>query len=175
MDALVLIGSLFALIIVGVPVAYALGIAAIVGALWIDIPLEAIIIKISDGVNKFSLLAIPFFVLAGAIMAEGGMARRLVAFANVLVGFVRGGLSIVNVLASTMFGAISGSSIADTASVGSVMIPQMEKAGYSRVFATNVTISGSVQAILIPPSHNAVIYSLAVSYTHLTLPTTPYV
>ena len=171
MDALVLIGSLFALIIVGVPVAYALGIAAIVGALWIDIPLEAIIIKISDGVNKFSLLAIPFFVLAGAIMAEGGMARRLVAFANVLVGFVRGGLSIVNVLASTMFGAISGSSIADTASVGSVMIPQMEKAGYSRVFATNVTISGSVQAILIPPSHNAVIYSLAlggsVSIAHL--------
>jgi len=171
MDALVLIGSLFALIIVGVPVAYALGIAAIVGALWIDIPLEAVIIKISDGVNKFSLLAIPFFVLAGAIMAEGGMARRLVAFANVLVGFVRGGLSIVNVLASTMFGAISGSSIADTASVGSVMIPQMEKAGYSRVFATNVTISGSVQAILIPPSHNAVIYSLAlggsVSIAHL--------
>jgi tripartite ATP-independent transporter DctM subunit len=171
MDALVLIGSLFALIIVGVPVAYALGIAAIVGALWIDIPLEAVIIKISDGVNKFSLLAIPFSVLAGAIMAEGGMARRLVAFANVLVGFVRGGLSIVNVLASTMFGAISGSSIADTASVGSVMIPQMEKAGYSRVFATNVTISGSVQAILIPPSHNAVIYSLAlggsVSIAHL--------
>ena len=171
MDALVLIGSLFALIIVGVPVAYALGLAAIVGALWIDIPLEAVMIKISDGVNKFSLLAIPFFVLAGAIMAEGGMARRLVAFANVLVGFLRGGLSLVNVLASTMFGAISGSSIADTASVGSVMIPQMEKAGYPRVFATNVTVSGSVQAILIPPSHNAVIYSLAlggsVSIAHL--------
>ena len=171
MDALVLLGSLFALIIIGVPVAYALGIAAIVGALWIDLPLEAVIIKISDGVNKFSLLAIPFFVLAGAIMAEGGMARRLVAFANVLVGFMRGGLSVVNVLASTMFGCISGSSIADTASVGSVMIPQMEKAGYPRVFATNVTISGSVQAILIPPSHNAVIYSLAlggsVSIAHL--------
>lgn len=171
MDALVLLGSLFALIIVGVPVAYALGLAAIVGALWIDIPLEAVMIKISDGVNKFSLLAIPFFVLAGAIMAEGGMARRLVAFAKVLVGFLRGGLAVVNVLASTMFGCISGSSIADTASVGSVMIPQMEKAGYPRVFATNVTIAGSVQAILIPPSHNAVIYSLAlggsVSIAHL--------
>jgi len=171
MDALVLLGSLLALIIAGVPVAYALGLASIVGALWIGIPLEAVMIKISDGINKFSLLAIPFFVLAGAIMAEGGMARRLVAFANVVIGWVRGGLSVVNILASTMFGCISGSSIADTASIGSVMIPQMEKAGYPRVFATNVTIAGSVQAVLIPPSHNAVIYSLAlggsVSIAHL--------
>lgn len=99
------------------------------------------------------------------------MARRLVAFANVLVGFIRGGLSLVNVLASTFFGAISGSSVADTASIGSVMIPRMVKAGYPRVFATNVTICGSVQAILIPPSHNAVIYSLAaggtISIAHL--------
>ena len=162
MDAFVLIGSLFALIALGVPVAYALGLAALVGAWWIDIPLEAVMLKISDGVSKFSLLAIPFFVFAGAIMAEGGMARRLVAFANVLVGFIRGGLSVVNILASTFFGCISGSSVADTSSVGSVMIPQMVKAGYPRVFATNVTICGSVQAILIPPSHNAVIYSLAV-------------
>src|SRR5690606_26752177 len=131
-------------------------------AIWIDIPLEAVMLKISDGINKFSLLAIPFFVLAGAIMAEGGMARRLIAFANVLVGFVRGGLALVNICASSLFGCISGSSVADTSSIGSVMIPQMEKAGYPRVFATNVTICGSVQAILIPPSHNAVIYSLAV-------------
>ena len=162
MDAFVLIGSLFVLIALGVPVAYALGLAALVGAWWIEIPLEAVMLKISDGVSKFSLLAIPFFVFAGAIMAEGGMARRLVAFANVLVGFIRGGLSVVNILASTFFGCISGSSVADTSSVGSVMIPQMVKAGYPRVFATNVTICGSVQAILIPPSHNAVIYSLAV-------------
>jgi tripartite ATP-independent transporter DctM subunit len=161
-DAFVLIGSLFVLIALGVPVAYALGLAALVGAWWIEIPLEAVMLKISDGVSKFSLLAIPFFVFAGAIMAEGGMARRLVAFANVLVGFIRGGLSVVNILASTFFGCISGSSVADTSSVGSVMIPQMVKAGYPRVFATNVTICGSVQAILIPPSHNAVIYSLAV-------------
>lgn len=162
MDGLILLGSLFLLIMIGVPVAYALGLAALVGAFWIGIPLEAVMLKISDGVSKFSLLAIPFFVLAGAIMAEGGMARRLVAFAYVLVGFIRGGLSLVNILASTFFGAISGSSVADTSSIGSVMIPQMEKAGYPRVFATNVTICGSVQAILIPPSHNAVIYSLAV-------------
>ncbi len=161
MDALILLGSFFVLMIIGTPVAYALGIAALIGAWWIDIPLDAVMIAISSGVNKFSLLAIPFFVLAGAIMAEGGMARRLVAFANVLVGFIRGGLSLVNILASTFFGAISGSSMADTASVGAVLIPEMVKKGYPREFATAVTVSGSVQAILIPPSHNAVIYSLA--------------
>ena len=165
MDAVVLLGSFFALILLGVPVAYAMGLAALVGAWWIDIPLDAVMIAIGNGVNKFSLLAIPFFVLAGAIMAEGGMARRLVAFANVLVGFIRGGLSLVNILASTFFGAISGSSMADTASVGSVLIPEMARKGYPKAFATAVTVSGSVQAILIPPSHNAVIYSLAAGGT----------
>ena len=161
MDTLVLLGSFFVLMMLGVPVAYSLGLAALVGALWIDLPLDAVMIPLASGINKFSLLAIPFFVLAGAIMAEGGMARRLVAFAGVLVGFIRGGLSLVNILASTFFGAISGSSVADTASVGSVLIPEMEKKGYPRDFAAAVTVSGSVQAILIPPSHNAVLYSLA--------------
>jgi tripartite ATP-independent transporter DctM subunit len=161
MDALVLLGSFAVLMLIGMPVAYAMGLAALVGALWIDIPIDAVMIQIAAGVNKFSLLAIPFFVLAGAIMAEGGMSRRLVAFASVLVGFIRGGLSLVNILASTFFGAISGSSMADTASVGSVLIPEMAKKGYPREFATAVTVSGSVQAILIPPSHNAIIYSLA--------------
>jgi tripartite ATP-independent transporter DctM subunit len=137
------------------------------GALWIDIPLEALMLKISDGVSKVAMLTIPFFVLAGAIMAEGGMARRLVAFADVLVGFtrIRGGLSVVNVLATTFLSGISGSSVADTSAIGSVMIPQMERAGYPRVFATNVTITASVQALLVPPSHNAVIYSLATGGT----------
>lgn len=165
MDAFVLLGSFFVLMIIGMPVAYAMGAAALIGAWWIDIPLDAVMIQIAAGVNKFSLLAIPFFVLAGAIMAEGGMSRRLVAFAGVLVGFIRGGLSLVNILASTFFGAISGSSMADTASIGSVLIPEMEKKGYPRDFATAVTVSGSVQAILIPPSHNAVIYSLAAGGT----------
>jgi len=173
MDALVLLGTFGFLIIVGVPVAFSLGLAAIVGALWYGIPLQAVMLKISDGVDEFALLAIPFFVLAGAIMAEGGMALRLINLAKVFVGFIRGGLALVNVLASTFFGCISGSSVADTASVGSVMIPQMEKNGYPRVFATNVTVCGSVQAILIPPSHNAVIYSLAaggtISIAHLFL------
>jgi tripartite ATP-independent transporter DctM subunit len=165
MDTLVLLGSFFVLMIIGVPVAYSLGLAALIGALWIELPLEAVMIQLAAGVNKFSLLAIPFFVLAGAIMAEGGMAHRLVAFAGVLVGFIRGGLSLVNIMASTFFGAISGSAVADTASIGSVLIPEMEKKGYPRPFATAVTVSGSVQAILIPPSHNAVIYSLAAGGT----------
>ena len=173
MDILVLLGSFTLLCALGLPVAYALGLSAIIGALWIDLPLEAIMLKISDGTDDFSLLAIPFFVLAGGIMAEGGMANRLINLAKVFVGFIRGGLALVNILASTLFGCISGSSVADTSAIGSVMIPQMVKAGFPRVFATNVTICGSVQALLIPPSHNAVIYSLAaggtVSVAHLFL------
>jgi len=165
MDVLVLLGSFAVLCALGVPVAYALGLSAILAALWADIPLEAVMIKMSDGVDEFALLAIPFFVLAGGIMAEGGMAARLILLAKVFVGFIRGGLALVNILASTLFGCISGSSVADTASIGSVMIPQMVKQGYSRVFATNVTICGSVQALLIPPSHNAVIYSIAAGGT----------
>ncbi|OEC32703.1 TRAP transporter, DctM subunit [Pseudomonas cuatrocienegasensis] len=165
MDALILLGSFLVLIMLRVPVAYALGLSALAGAWYIDIPFHAIMIQIAGGVNKFSLLAIPFFVLAGAIMAEGGMSRRLVNFASVLVGFIRGGLSLVNIMASTFFGAISGSSLADTASVGSVLIPEMEKKGYPREYSTAVTVSGSVQALLTPPSHNSVLYSLAAGGT----------
>jgi tripartite ATP-independent transporter DctM subunit len=164
-EILVLLGSFALLCAIGVPVAYALGLSALIAALYVDIPLEAVMLKISDGTDDFALLAIPFFVLAGAIMAEGGMAARLINLARVFVGFIRGGLALVNILASSLFGCISGSSVADTASIGSVMIPQMVKAGYPRVFATNVTICGSVQALLIPPSHNAVIYSLAAGGT----------
>ena len=161
MDALILLGSLLVLLLVGFPVAFAVGLSAFIGAWWIDLPLEAVVIQITNGINKFSLLTIPFFILAGAIMAEGGIARRLVNFAYIFVGFIRGGLSLVNIVASTFFGAISGSSVADTASIGSVMIPQMEEKGYPRDFAAAVTASGSVQAVLTPPSHNSVIYSLA--------------
>jgi tripartite ATP-independent transporter DctM subunit len=171
MDAFVLIGSFVVLCLIGMPVAYALGLAAVAAALWMGIPLEAIALKTSDGMDDFPLLAIPFFILAGAIMGEGGMAERIINLAKIFVGFIRGGLALVNLLASTMFGCISGSSVADTASIGSVMIPQMVKAGYPRLFAVNVTISGSLQPLLIPPSHNMVIYSLAaggtVSVAHL--------
>jgi tripartite ATP-independent transporter DctM subunit len=171
MDVLVLVGGFAVFCALGVPVAYALGLAAILGAIWIDIPLEAVMLKVSDGTDDFALLAIPFFILAGAIMAEGGMAERLVDLARIFVGFIRGGLALVNILASTFFGCISGSSVADTASIGSVMIPQMIRNGYPRLFAVNVTIAGSLQPLLIPPSHNAVIYSLAaggsISIAHL--------
>ncbi len=131
MDAFILVAALAVLLAVGVPVAYAVGLSAIVGAFWIDLPLEAVMIQITNGVNKFSLLAIPFFILAGASM-RGRRYRP---------------------------------SVADTASIGSVMIPEMEKKGYPRDFAAAVTASGSVQAILTPPSHNSVIYSLATGGT----------
>ena len=165
MDALILLVAFLVFMFIGIPVAYAMGLATLVTALWIDIPLEAVMIAISDGMSKFALLTIPFFVLAGAIMSEGGVARRLVDLAKVFVGFIRGGLALLNVLASTLFGCLSGSSVADTASIGSVMIPETVRHGYSKVFATNVTICGSVQAILVPPSHNSIIYSIATGGT----------
>ena len=165
MDALILIGVFVVVCAMGMPVAYALGLAALVGALWVDIPLEAVMIKMSDGTDDFALLAIPFFVLAGAIMAEGGMAIRLINLAKVFVGFIRGGLALVNVLAMTLLGCISGSSVADTSAIGSVLIPQMVRNGYPRVFSTNITICGSIQTLLIPPSNSLVIYSIATGGT----------
>jgi len=121
MDIFVLLATMLFCFVIGMPIAYSLAFAAIAGAWSIGIPLEAVMLKISDGVSKVAMLTIPFFVLAGAIMAEGGMARRLVAFADVLVGFtrVRGGLSIVNVLATTFLSGISGSAVADTSRDGS--------------------------------------------------------
>src|ERR1700746_516181 len=167
MGILIVLATLFLCFAVGMPIAYGLGLAALAGAWWTGIPPAAVMLQISSGVSKFAMLTIPFFVLAGAIMAEGGMARRLVALANALVGLVRlrGGLSLVNVLATTFLSGISGSAVADTSAIGSVMIPQMEKTGYPRVFATNLTITSSVQALLVPPSHNAVLYSLATGGT----------
>lgn len=162
---LVLMGSLFVLLIIGMPIAYALGVSAFVTAFYVGLPLEAILLKLSDGVDNFSLLAIPFFVLAGALMAEGGMAWRLVAFANIFVGFMRGGLAMVNILASMFFGGISGSAVADTSSIGSIMIPMMKKQGYDDHFSVNVTISSATQGIIIPPSHNAIIYTYAAGGT----------
>jgi tripartite ATP-independent transporter DctM subunit len=171
MEILILIGVFAIVCLMGMPVAYALGFAAILAALWVDIPLEAVMLKVAGGMSGFSLLAIPFFITAGAIMAVGGMAERLVNLARVFVGFIRGGMALVNILASTMFGCISCSSVADTAAVGSVMIPEMIRNGYPRLFAVNVTISGSLQPLLVPPSHNMIIYSIAaggtISVAHL--------
>src|SRR6185312_17189543 len=134
MEALIVIGTMFAGIALGLPIAYSLGLAALAAAYWIDIPLEAVMLQVSSGVSKFAMLTIPFFVLAGAIMAEGGMAGRLVRFANVLVGFlrVRGGLSVVNIVATTFLSGISGSAVADISAVGSVVNPQTGRHGYPR-------------------------------------------
>src|ERR1700738_5620299 len=157
MEILIVIGTLLVCFALGVPIAYSLGLAALAGAYWIGIPIEAVMLQISSGVSQFAMLTIPFFVLAGAIMAEGGMARRLVAFANVIVGLLRlrGGLSLVNIMATTFMSGISGSSVADVSAIGSVMIPQMEKSGYPRVFSTHVTIPASVQGLVVPPSRKA--------------------
>ncbi len=132
MDILIVVIVLLGSFVIGIPIAYGLGLAALFAAFQMDIPYEAIMLQISHGVSKFAMLTIPFFVLAGAIMAEGGMARRLVAFADVLVGIVRvrGGLSVVNIVATSFLSGISGSSVADTSAIGSVMIPQMEKVGF---------------------------------------------
>lgn len=155
-----LLGSFFLFILLRVPIAFALGISSILTAIFLDIPLVTILQGIVGGINVFVLLAIPFFILAGEIMSQGGIARRLVGLAQVMVGFVRGGLAMVNILVSMFFGGISGSSVGDTASIGAVLIPMMKKDGYEADFATSVTIASSVQGILIPPSHNVVIYSL---------------
>src|ERR1700745_1778900 len=167
MDIFVLLATMLTCFVIGMPIAYSLALAAIAGAWSIGIPLEAVMLKISDGVSKVAMLTIPFFVLAGAIMAAGGTARRAGGVAAVLVGLtrLRGGLSIVNVLATTFLSGISGSAVADTSAIGSVMIPQMERAGYPRGVCTNLTLTSSVRALLVPPSHNAVLYSLATGGT----------
>src|ERR1043166_6942053 len=171
MDVFILIGTFTIVCLMGMPVAYALGIAAILAALWIGLPLEAVMLKVAGGMSGFSLLAIPFFILTGAIMAVGGLAERVINLAQVVGGAIRGGMGFVNICAAAMFGCISGSSVADTAAVGGVMIPQMIKMGYPRLFAVNVTISGSLQPLLVPPSHNMIIYSIAaggtISVAHL--------
>ena len=160
-----MIGVFLGLAALGVPVCASMGIGAFLGLALIDAPLNTFPRYMLHDVRSVPLLAIPFFILCGAIMAVGGMAERLVNLAKVFVGFIRGGMALVNIVASTMFGCISGSSVADTAAVGSVMIPQMIKHGYPRLFAVNVTISGSLQPLLLPPSHNMIIYSLAAGGT----------
>ena len=114
-----------------------------------------------QGVNVFSLLAIPFFILAGEIMSQGGISRRLIEFSNILVGRVRGGLAQVNVLASMFFGGISGSAVADVSSIGTMMIPMMKKKGYDSDFSVGITVTSACQGVIIPPSHNMIIYAMA--------------
>ncbi|MGJ9459686.1 TRAP transporter large permease [Oceanobacillus sp. CF4.6] len=159
--AIILIGSFLLLILLRIPIAYALGISSVVTAMYLELPLTQIVQSMVNGANVFSLLAVPFFILAGELMSRGGISDRLIEFAKLFVGRIRGGLGQVNILTSTFFGGISGSSAADTASLGPVLIPMMKKEGFDTKTATSITMASSVQAILIPPSHNMIIYSLA--------------
>ncbi len=157
----ILLGSLALLLVVGVPIAVALGVACLITVFNLGLPPLIVAQRMANGINSTPLLAIPFFILAGQIMAEGGIAGRLVDFARVLVGPVRGGLAMVNVVASMLFGGASGSAVADVSANGSILIPMMKSKGYDTDFAVGVTVASSTQGLIIPPSHNAVIYSLA--------------
>lgn len=170
MTLIIFIVSFVILMALGMPVAYAVGLTAVIVTAFADYSLDGLMITIFHSTDNVNLLTIPFFVFAGAIMAEGGMARRLVDFAGLFVGWIRGGLALVNILASTLFGAISGSSVADTASIGSVLIPEMERKGYPRTFSAVLTASASVQAILVPPSHNSVLFAIVANTAAVTIP-----
>lgn len=158
---LLLLLSFFLLIALGGHIAFAMIAAAIVTTLYLGFPLLLVTQNIIDGINGFAFLAIPFFILAGQIMSQGGISERLVRLSNAIVGWMRGGLAMVNILASMFFGGISGSAAADTASLGSILIPMMKKNGYDADFSTTVTMASSVQGLLVPPSHNMVIFALA--------------
>ncbi|MFW6368360.1 MAG: TRAP transporter large permease [Spirochaetota bacterium] len=156
-----LIGLFLALLVLKVPITFALAASSIVTAFFLDVSLISIVQRFASGVRIFSLLAIPFFILAGEIMSKGGIATRLIQFSNVIIGRIRGGLGLVNVLASMFFGGISGSAVADVSSIGSIMIPVMKKKGYDADYSTAITVTSACQGIVIPPSHNVIIYSLA--------------
>ena len=157
----ILIVCFFVLLVLRVPITFTLAVSSIVTAWYLGIPLMAIVQRMVQGVKVFSLLAIPFFILAGEIMSQGGISRRLIDFSNVIIGRVRGGLAQVNVLASMFFGGISGSAVADVSSIGTIMIPVMKQKGYDADYSTAVTVTSACQGIIIPPSHNMIIYSLA--------------
>ncbi len=157
----ILLAVFVVLLLLRVPVALCLAVSSFVTTIYLGIDLAAIVQRMVSGLNSFSLIAIPFFILAGEIMNEGGISRRLINLANVIVGKVRGGLAMVNVLSSTFFGGISGSAVADVSSIGSVLIPMMKKQKYDAEYSVAVTISSAAQGVLIPPSHNMIIYSTA--------------
>jgi tripartite ATP-independent transporter DctM subunit len=153
--------SFVLLLLLGVPVAFAIGLSAVCTILWEGLPLAVVFQRMTSGMNIFSFLAIPFFIFAGELMLYGGMADRIVRFAKDLVGHIRGGLGMSNVVACTLFGGISGSAVADVSAMGAVMIPMMKKEGYHADYAVNVTTHAALVGVLMPTSHNIIIYSLA--------------
>jgi tripartite ATP-independent transporter DctM subunit len=155
----ILFGVLILLLFIGVPVGFALLAASLSTVLWLDIPAIVVVQQTAAGANTTSLIAIPLFIFAGELMMRGGISERLISFASSLVGHLRGGLGQVNVLASLFFGGVSGSAIADVSAIGGTMIPQMVKRGFDRDFAVNVSITAALVALLVPPSHNLILYS----------------
>ena len=163
MELLVLGLTFVALLVLGVPVAFAIGLSSVATILAADLPVAVVFQKMVGGMQVFSFLAIPFFVFAGELMLYGGIAERIVRFANSLVGHVRGGLGMSNVLGCTLFGGVAGSPLADVSAMGSVMIPLMKKEGYDADYAVNVTTHAALVGALMPTSHNLIIFTLATS------------
>jgi len=161
MELAILFGTFVILLALGVPVAFCLGLSALATLLYLDIPLIVAFQRMAAGIDVFALLAIPFFIFAGELMNQSGIAAKLVRLAESMLGRARGGLGQVSVLSCMMFGAVSGSAVASVSAMGSALTPIMSEKGYSRDFAVNVTATGSATGLLIPPSHNMIIYSIA--------------
>ncbi|MEY4710956.1 MAG: hypothetical protein RIS88_406, partial [Pseudomonadota bacterium] len=161
MELTILAVSFTALLILGVPVAFAIGLSSVATILAAGLPIAVVFQKMVGGMQVFSFLAIPFFIFAGELMLYGGIADRIIRFANSLVGHVRGGLGMSNVLGCTIFGGIAGSPMADVSAIGSVMIPLMKKEGYDTDYAVNVTTHASLVGAIMPTSHNMIIFTLA--------------
>lgn len=161
MELAVLSVTFLALLLFGVPVAFSIGLASIATVLYAGIPVPIVFQKMVGGMQVFSFMAIPFFVFAGELMLYGGIADRIVRLANSLVGHVRGGLGMSNVVGCTLFGGVSGSALADVSAMGSVMIPLMKKEGYDADYAVNVTTHSALVGVLMPTSHNIIIFTLA--------------
>lgn len=159
LSIIVLLGSFLLMIILRFPIAYAVGISSVLCFITMGQNISTVCTKMVGGVWSFSLMAVPFFITMGVLMGTGGISERLIALANSLVGWMRGGLAMVNIVASYFFGGISGSAAADTASLGSILIPMMVDQGYDADFSTAVTITSSCEGLLVPPSHNMVIYA----------------
>ncbi len=161
MELVVLFGAFTLLMLIGTPIAFCLGVSSFATVIYMGLPPLVVFQRVASGVSVFTLMAIPFFIFAGDLMVRGGIAARIVAFASSLIGHVRGGLGQVNIVASTLFGGISGSAVAEAAAVGGIMIPQMKARGYGADYAVNVTSMAALIALMIPPSHNMIIYSIS--------------
>lgn len=159
MEIALLFGVFALLLVVGVPVAFAIAAATLATILYIGLPPIVVVQQVSAGFSKVSLLAIPLFIFTGELMLRGGISDRLITLASAAVGHLRGGLGQVSVVASTLFGGVSGSALADVSAIGSTVIPQMEKRGFGKDYAVNVTISAALVALLLPPSHNLILYA----------------